>query len=83
MVKNYMISIDNYPGVKIRLPEFMKIGHLHYSGNDLLFSGREILSAIQEKYTIETLPRKFLESVRLKQPVKFRGNELSMRNIGG
>lgn len=136
-------------GVKIRFLELMKMGHLYHSKNGLFFSEKEILSVIQEKYTIEPERREHAETsnywrtsggvifgiianestpfchdcnrlrmdsngifygclsnargerlspyihddvllteklrglLRLKQPVKFHGSELSMRNIGG
>lgn len=136
-------------GVKIRFLELMKMGHLYHSKNGLFFSEEEMLSVIQEKYSIAELPRKPAETahywrtseggvfgiianestpfchdcnrlrmdsrgyffgclsnahgeklapylhdegllteklwglLRLKQPVKFHGSELSMRNIGG
>ena len=136
-------------GVKIRFLELMKMGHLYHSENDLFYPEKEILSVIQEKYTIESIQREHAETanywrtsgggtfgiianestpfchdcnrlrmdsngifygclsnahgeklsaysdddfqlteklrglLRLKQPVKFHGSELSMRNIGG
>lgn len=136
-------------GVKIRFLELMKMGHLYHSENDLFFPEIEMLSVIQEKYTIEPLAREHAETsnywrtsgggifgiianestpfchdcnrlrmdsngyfygclshahgeklspfihndellteklkglLRLKQPVRFHGSELSMRNIGG
>ena len=136
-------------GVRIRFLELMKMGHLYHSENGLFFSEKEILTIIQEKYPIESLPREHAETahywrasnggifgiianestpfchdcnrlrmdsngffygclsnahgeklseyidddfllteklrglLRLKQPVKFHGSELSMRNIGG
>lgn len=136
-------------GVKIRYLELMKMGHLYHSENKLFFSEKKILSVIQEKYSIEKIPREQAETahywsasnggifgiianestpfchdcnrlrmdsngiffgclsnshgeklslyihddrllteklkglLRLKQPVKFHGSELSMRNIGG
>ncbi len=136
-------------GVKIRFLELMKMGHLYHSENGLFFSEKEILFAIQEKYSIENIQRGQAETahywrasnggifgiianestpfchdcnrlrmdsngffygclsnahgeklssyidddfllaeklkglLRLKQPVKFHGSELSMRNIGG
>ena len=136
-------------GVKIRFLELMKMGHLYHSENRLFFSEKEILSVIQEKYTIEPVVREHAETsnywrtsgggtfgiianestpfchdcnrlrmdsngffygclsnahgeklspyihddallteklsglLRLKQPVRFHGSELSMRNIGG
>ena len=44
-------------GVKIRFLELMKMGHLYHSENGLFFSEKEILSIIQEKYTIESIQR--------------------------
>jgi len=136
-------------GVKIRFLELMKMGHLYHAENGLFFSEKEILSVIQEKFSIEKIQRdyastahywqtssggtfgiianestpfchdcnrlrmdsngyfygclsnshgeklaqyldnefllteKLKELLRLKQPVKFHGSELSMRNIGG
>ncbi len=136
-------------GVAIRYLELMKMGHLYHSENKLFFSEKEMLSIIQENYTIENIPREHAETanywrasnggtfgiianestpfchdcnrlrmdsngyfygclsnshgeklstyihddalltekmrglLRLKQPVKFHGSELSMRNIGG
>jgi cyclic pyranopterin phosphate synthase len=136
-------------GVKIRFLELMKMGHLYHSENELFFSEKEMLSVVQEKYAIESIPREHAETsnywrtssggtfgiianestpfchdcnrlrmdsngifygclsnahgeklsafmdddfllteklrglLRLKQPVKFHGSELSMRNIGG
>jgi cyclic pyranopterin phosphate synthase len=136
-------------GVKIRFLELMKMGHLYHSENGLFFSEKEMLSVIQEKYTIEMIRREDSETahywrtsgggtfgiianestpfchdcnrlrmdsngyfygclsnahgeklspyvhdeemlteklrglLRLKQPVRFHGSELSMRNIGG
>jgi len=136
-------------GIKVRFLELMKMGHLYHSENGLFFSEDEILATIQEKYTIERMPRKQAETANywrtsqngifgiianestpfchdcnrlrmdsngyffgclsnahgeklapyihdeeqlteklkalllLKQPVKFHGSELSMRNIGG
>ena len=136
-------------GVKIRYLELMKMGHLYHSENNLFFSEKEMLSSIQEKYSIEKIQREQAETahywrtsgggifgiianestpfchdcnrlrmdsngyfygclsnshgeklspyihddfllteklrglLRLKQPVKFHGSELSMRNIGG
>jgi cyclic pyranopterin phosphate synthase len=147
-----IIPLLNYAtdlGVKIRFLELMKMGHLYHSENELFFSEKEILSVIQEKYSIEKIKRdyastahywqtsnggifgiianestpfchdcnrlrmdsngyfygclsnahgeklaqyidnefllteKLKELLRLKQPVKFHGSELSMRNIGG
>ena len=136
-------------GVKIRFLELMKMGHLYDSENALFFPEKEILSIIQEKYSIEKIKREYAETANywrasnggifgiianestpfchdcnrlrmdsngyfygclsnshgeklsqyihsnfllaeklkelllLKQPVKFHGSKLSMRNIGG
>lgn len=147
-----IIPLLNYAsdlGVKIRFLELMKMGHLYHSENELFFSENEMLTTIQEKYEIETLPQenastahywrasnggvfgiianettpfcrdcnrlrmdsngyfygclsnsrgekiapylkdesllreKLMVLLRLKQPVRFRGSELSMRNVGG
>lgn len=150
--ENEIVPLLDYAaslGVKIRYLELMKMGHLYHSNNGHFFSEKEILETIQNKYSIEQLPRvqsetarywkasnggtfgiianestpfchdcnrlrmdsngkfygclsnsrgekltpyladdeklagKLKELLLLKQPVRFHGSELSMRNIGG